>query len=86
MAEPDGSHGRAPVRVRAAGVNFLDILIRRGRYPQLPVGEAVAEPVGRWQTGAVRPVVGAEVRLAEAEQAHALVESRGSVGKVVLLP
>ncbi|MFN2627190.1 MAG: zinc-binding dehydrogenase [Gaiellaceae bacterium] len=36
MAEPDESHGRAPVRVRAAGVNFLDILIRRGRSPQLP--------------------------------------------------
>jgi NADPH:quinone reductase len=24
------------VRVRAAGINFLDVLIRRGRYPQMP--------------------------------------------------
>jgi NADPH2:quinone reductase len=28
--------GKALVRVRAAGVNFADVLIRRGRYPQMP--------------------------------------------------
>jgi NADPH2:quinone reductase len=28
--------GEALVRVRAAGVNFADVLIRRGRYPQMP--------------------------------------------------
>jgi NADPH:quinone reductase-like Zn-dependent oxidoreductase len=31
-------------------------------------------------------VVGAELPLAEVEDAHALVESRRSVGKVVLVP
>src|SRR5262249_35817988 len=31
--EPDG---RSLVRVRAAGINFADVLIRRGRYPQMP--------------------------------------------------
>src|ERR1700712_3101009 len=29
------------VRVRAAGVNFADVLIRRGRYPQMPDFPAV---------------------------------------------
>jgi NADPH:quinone reductase len=33
LPEPSGD---ALVRVRAAGVNFADVLIRRGRYPQLP--------------------------------------------------
>ena len=28
--------GEALVRVRAAGINFIDVLIRRGRYPQMP--------------------------------------------------
>lgn len=28
--------GEAVVAVRAAGVNFADVLIRRGRYPQMP--------------------------------------------------
>jgi NADPH:quinone reductase len=32
---PDPS-GEALIRVRAAGVNFADVLIRRGRYPQMP--------------------------------------------------
>jgi NADPH:quinone reductase-like Zn-dependent oxidoreductase len=33
----------------------------------------------------LKPLVGAEFPLDEVEQAHALVESRQSVGKVVLL-
>jgi NADPH2:quinone reductase len=39
-----------------------------------------------WSAGAIRPHVGAEFALAEVEQAHELVESRRSVGKVVLVP
>jgi NADPH2:quinone reductase len=31
--EPDGE---TVVDVRAAGVNFADVLIRRGLYPQMP--------------------------------------------------
>jgi NADPH2:quinone reductase len=53
--------------------------------PEL-VGQAVGELLGLWQTGALKPLVGAELPLDEVEQAHALVESRRSVGKVVLLP
>src|SRR6267143_86940 len=33
VPEPEGS---AVVEVRAAGINFADILIRRGMYPQMP--------------------------------------------------
>ena len=50
------------------------------------VGTAVGELLGLWQTGALRPLVGAELPLDQVEQAHELVESRRSVGKVVLLP
>jgi NADPH2:quinone reductase len=52
--------------------------------PEL-VGEAVGELLGLWHTGALKPLVGAEFPLDEVEAAHALVESRQSVGKVVLL-
>jgi NADPH2:quinone reductase len=50
------------------------------------VGTAVGELLGLWETGALRPLVGAELPLDEIERAHELVESRQSVGKVVLLP
>jgi NADPH2:quinone reductase len=53
--------------------------------PQL-VGGAVGELLALWETGAFSPLVGAELPLAEVERAHELVESRQSVGKVVLLP
>ena len=39
-----------------------------------------------WRAGSIRPLVGAELPLGEVEAAHALVESRRSTGKVVLLP
>ena len=50
------------------------------------VGEAVGELLGLWHTGALKPLVGAEIPLDEIERAHELVESRQSVGKVVLIP
>jgi NADPH2:quinone reductase len=53
--------------------------------PEL-VGTAVGELLGFWQTGALKPLVGAELPLDEVERAHELVESRRSVGKVVLVP
>jgi NADPH2:quinone reductase len=53
--------------------------------PEL-VGTCLGELLGLWQAGAVKPLVGAELPLAEVERAHELVESRRSVGKVVLLP
>jgi NADPH2:quinone reductase len=53
--------------------------------PEL-VGGALGELLGLWETGALSPLVGAELPLADVEQAHELVESRRSVGKVVLVP
>ena len=62
---------------------FLGRLLRL--EPEI-VGTAVGELLGLWQTGALKPLVGGEFPLDQVEQAHALVESRKSVGKVVLLP
>ena len=36
IPDPVPGEGEALVRVRAAGINFLDLLIRHGRYPQMP--------------------------------------------------
>src|SRR5262245_13937200 len=36
VPEPDVTRGQARVNVRAAAVNFADVLIRQGRYPQQP--------------------------------------------------
>ncbi len=53
--------------------------------PEL-VGSAVGELLAFWQTGALAPLVGHELPLDAAEHAHELLESRRSVGKVVLVP
>jgi NADPH:quinone reductase len=56
------------------------------RHEPEVVGQAVGELLALWHTGALRPLVGAEMPLAEVDRAHELVESRRSVGKVVLVP
>jgi NADPH:quinone reductase len=56
------------------------------RHAPEVVAACTRELLELWSAGTIRPVVGAEFPLAEVEQAHALVESRRSVGKVVLLP
>jgi NADPH:quinone reductase len=50
------------------------------------VREAVSELLDLWRSGAVKPLVGAELPLERAADAHELVESRRSHGKVVLVP
>jgi NADPH:quinone reductase len=53
LPDPEPGDGQALVRVRAAGVNFADVLIRQGRYPQAPPlptvlgGEVAGEVDGR---------------------------------------
>ena len=79
MIEPARLVGR---NVGLAGF-YLGRLLRLD--PEL-VGEAVGELLGLWQAGALKPLVGAEIPLDEIERAHELVESRRSVGKVVLIP
>jgi len=46
----------------------------------------VAELLALWRRGALRPVVGAEFPLEQANEALDLIGSRGSTGKVVLVP
>jgi NADPH:quinone reductase len=36
VADPEPAEGEVLVRVRAVGINFLDVLVRQGRYPQPP--------------------------------------------------
>jgi NADPH2:quinone reductase len=50
------------------------------------VADCTSELLELWRAGTIRPLVGAEFPLAEVKQAHELVESRRSVGKVVLVP
>jgi NADPH2:quinone reductase len=56
------------------------------RHAPEVVAAATRELLELWHAGAIRPLVGAEFALADVEDAHALVESRSSVGKVVLVP
>ena len=62
---------------------YLGRLIRHA--PAL-VRTAAEELVELWERGAVRPLVGAKYPLAEAAEAHRLIEDRRHVGKVVLVP
>ena len=61
VADPEPGTDEALVHVRAAGINFLDVLIRRGRYPQMPELPAVlgVELAGELEDGtrvmAMRP-------------------------------
>ena len=41
VPEPEAADGQAIVDVRAAGINFADVLIRLGMYPQMPELPAV---------------------------------------------
>jgi NADPH:quinone reductase len=50
------------------------------------VQEAVGELLELWSSGAVKPLVGASFPLERAADAHALIEAREHVGKVVLVP
>jgi NADPH:quinone reductase len=70
---------------RNAGVQgvYLGRLIKH--EPEF-VRECVHELLTRWGRGLIQPLVGATFPLADAESAHALIESRGHVGKVVLEP
>jgi NADPH:quinone reductase len=53
--------------------------------PQL-VHECAIELLALWAQGAIDPVVGATFLLDDADAAHALIEARGHVGKVILEP
>ena len=56
-----------------------------GRNPEL-VERAGKDVLRLWESGVVRPIVGAEFPLDRASEAHRLIEERRSTGKVVLVP
>lgn len=53
VPDPEPGDGQVVVRVRAAGINYADVLIQQGRYPQppelptIPGGEVAGEVNGR---------------------------------------
>jgi NADPH:quinone reductase len=61
VPEPEAGDGQVVIDVRAAGINFADVLIRLGRYPQMPdlptvlgneiAGEAEGRRVMAFATG-----------------------------------
>jgi NADPH2:quinone reductase len=75
----------APLVGRNLGLQgfYLGRLMRHN--PEL-VREAIGELLELWSAGAVKPLVGASFPLDRAGEAHGLIESRGHVGKVVLVP
>ena len=70
---------------RNVGVQGFYLGRLMARRPDV-VAEAAGELLELWAHGAIRPVVGAEFPLADAADAHRLIEERKHVGKVVLLP
>jgi len=68
--------------VSVAGV-YLGRLLRHD--PEL-VRRSAAELLELWADGSIDPVVGHRLPLADAEEAHALIEARAHMGKVVLEP
>jgi NADPH:quinone reductase len=70
---------------RNIGVHGFYLGRLMGRDPEL-VARAAKDVLRLWEGGVVRPIVGAELPLEEAAEAHRLIESRQSTGKVVLIP
>ncbi|HEU0303139.1 MAG TPA: NADPH:quinone oxidoreductase family protein [Gaiellaceae bacterium] len=70
---------------RNVGVQGFYLGRLMARRPDV-VAAAAGELLELWAAGSLRPVVGAEFPLAEAAEAHRLIEARQHVGKVVLHP
>ena len=71
------------------GRNVSVVGIYLGRLMKLRpafVRECALELLALWTQEEIDPVVGARFPLAEADAAHALIESRRHIGKVVLEP
>jgi NADPH2:quinone reductase len=76
-----------PAQIVGRSVGVQGVYIGRLlRHAPAVVAAATQELLELWRRGSIRPVVGSEFPLDRVERAHELVESRRSVGKVVLLP
>ena len=70
---------------RNVGVQGFYLGRLMSRRPDVVVA-AAGELLEVWSSGAIKPVIGAEFPLADAADAHKLIEDRKHVGKVVLVP
>jgi NADPH2:quinone reductase len=74
VSEPAAGEGQAVVDVRACGVNFADVLVRLGRYPQMPelpavLGSEIAgELEGRRVMGLLQGAAGGYAERAAADR------------------
>ena len=84
-AGPWSPHDPTRLVGRNVGVQGFYLGRLMGLRPEV-VQVAIAELIDLWGQGVVKPVVGAEFPLEQAADAHRLVEGRGHVGKVVLVP
>jgi NADPH2:quinone reductase len=76
-----------PARIVGRNVSLAGFYLGRlMRLDPALIGASLGELLAFWQAGALKPLVGAELPLDDVERAHELVESRQSVGKVVLVP
>jgi NADPH:quinone reductase len=76
-----------PAQIVGRNVGVQGVYIGRLlRHAPDVIAAATGELLELWSAGRIRPHVGAEFPLAEVEAAHEHVESRRSVGKVVLVP
>jgi NADPH:quinone reductase len=76
-----------PTRLVGRNIGIQGFYLGRlmGFRPELVRAE-VHELLAVWRRGAIRPVVGAEYPLERANEAHDLIASRRSTGKIVLVP
>jgi NADPH:quinone reductase len=81
VPEPEPGEGQVLVRVRAAGINFLDLLVRSGNYPQAPTlpvvpGVEIAGEADGRRVMAILPGSGgyAEVAAVDEHRLHPLPE------------
>jgi NADPH:quinone reductase len=76
-----------PAHIVGRNIGVQGVFIGRLlRHAPDVIAAATGELLELWRAGTIQPHIGAEFPLADVEEAHALVESRRSVGKVVLVP
>ena len=82
-----GNRGEVTINPRMAMAKELDICgMMLWNHDEAQLSAALDEISGRGRGGALRPVVGAEMKLSEAAAAQVAVLGNGNLGKIVLVP